>query len=83
VLSSYKKQMNLSAKDIVMKDYMDNLKNMKQGMADQFDKADRANYTKTMVERLRLGRGMSSPVDRAGDEYGNYAKFENERNQVK
>lgn len=67
----------------MMKDYMDNLKGMKNNMADQFDKADRANYTKTMVERLRLGRDMTGSIDRAGDEYGNYTKFENDRNQVK
>jgi len=41
------------------------------------------NYTKTMVERLRLGKNLDSPVDGAGDEYGNYSKFESDKNSVK
>ena len=83
VLSTYKKKLNLTAKDVMMKDYMTNIKNLKANMAQQFAQADRANYTKTMVERLRLGRGLQSPVDSAGNEYGNYEKFEGGRNQVK
>ena len=76
VLSSYKKQMNLTAEDVIKKDYWDNMKEMKTDMASQFEKADRANFTKTMVQRLRLRRGLQSPIDAAGDEYGNYKKFE-------
>lgn len=45
-------------------------------------KADRGNFTKTMVERLRLRRGLTNPIDSAGDEYGNYSKFEDGRNKV-
>lgn len=66
----------------MMKDYYDNVKNLKNDMASSFAKADRANYTKSMVERLRLGRDITSPFDKAGDEYGNYAKFENDSNKV-
>jgi len=36
-----------------------------------------------MVDRLRLKRSVSSPVEGAGDEYGNYEKFENNKNTVK
>ena len=83
VLSSYKKQLNLTARDMITRDYMDNVKDLKNNMAAHFSKADRLNYTKQMVERLRLGRGIESPVDGAGDEYGNYKKFEEGRNWVK
>ena len=83
VLSSYKKQINLTAKDVIMKDYMDNLKDLRGDLAGKFDKADRLNFTKTVVDRLRLGRGVTSPIDADGDEYGNYKKFEEGKNQVK
>ena len=36
-----------------------------------------------MVDRLRLGRGGSTPIDADGDEYGNYKKFEEGKNNVK
>lgn len=32
---------------------------------------------------MRLGRGVTSPMEGAGDEYGNYKKFEEGRNTVK
>lgn len=38
--------------------------------------------TKTLVDRIRLGRNLSSPIEGAGDEYGNYKKFESNRNKV-
>jgi len=58
VLSSYKKQLNLSAKDIVMKDYYENMKNFKDGVAEQFEKADRLQFTQRMVDKIRLGRSV-------------------------
>ena len=45
-------------------------------------KADRGNFTKEMVQRLRLRRGLSNPIESKGDEYGNYEKFEDGRNKV-
>ena len=36
-----------------------------------------------MVDRIRLGRSIHGPVEGAGDEYGNYKKFEEGKNQVK
>ena len=36
-----------------------------------------------MVDRIRLGRSVQGPVEGAGDEYGNYKKFEEGKNQVK
>ena len=36
-----------------------------------------------MVDRLRLGKSLHGPIEGAGDEYGNYKKFEDGKNQVK
>ena len=36
-----------------------------------------------MVTRLRLGRGITNPFEGAGDEYGNYKKFEQGKNKIK
>ena len=66
-----------------MKDYYENMKNFKDGVAEQFEKADRLQFTQRMVDKIRLGRSVQGPIDGAGDEYGNYEKFENSNNQVK
>lgn len=80
VLSSYKKQLNLTAEDIMKRDYMESKKALRANVAKQFDKADRANFTKNMVDRLRLGKSIGGIVEGAGEEYGNYKKFEGGRN---
>ena len=67
----------------MMKDYMETVKEMRGNIAKTFEGADRANFTKNMVTRIRLGRGVTSPMEGAGDEYGNYKKFEEGRNTVK
>ena len=36
-----------------------------------------------MVDRLRLGKSLHGPIEGAGDEYGNYRKFEDGKNQIK
>lgn len=55
---------------------------MNEDVADNFMKADRAKATKQLVDRIRLGRNVTSPIEGAGDEYGNYKKFEKSRNMV-
>ena len=65
-----------------MKDFYDNMRDMKLGVAEQFEKSDRAHFTKTMVDRIRLGRSVQGPIEGAGDEYGNYKKFEDGKNRV-
>ena len=35
-----------------------------------------------MVDRIRLGRSVQGPIEGAGDEYGNYKKFEDGKNRV-
>lgn len=82
VLSSYKKQLNLTAKDYIMKDYWDQMASINQDVTDNFMKADRSKATKQLVDRIRLGRNVTSPIEGAGDEYGNYKKFEKSRNKV-
>ena len=83
VLSSYKKQLQLTAEDIVQRDYFDKVSSMRDHMARNFEKSDRASFTRDMIDRLRLGRQVDSSVDGVKEEYGNYAKFEDGRNQVK
>ncbi len=65
-----------------MKDYMDTMKDVQTNMAEQFMNADRGNFTKEMIQRLRLRRGLTNPIESQGDEYGNYKKFEDGRNKV-
>ena len=76
VLSSYKKQLNLTANDYVMSDYWNQMRDLDEETARGFMKSNRSHFTKTMVERLRLGKNVKAPVEGAGDEYGNYQKFE-------
>ena len=54
-----------------------------EDVAKSFEKSERKHYTKEMVQRLRLGREMQSATTAAGEEYGNYKKFEGDLNQVK
>ena len=65
-----------------MKDYYEQMKNLNEDVANNFLKADRSHFTKTIVERLRLGKNVKSPVEGAGDEYGNYQKFDGSKNRV-
>jgi len=46
----------------MMKDFYDNMRDMKQGVAEQFENSDRAHFTQTMVDRIRLGRSIQGPV---------------------
>lgn len=55
---------------------------MNMDVAKNFAKADRTKATQTLVDRIRLGRSITSPIEGAGEEYGNYQKFETNRNKV-
>ena len=59
------------------------MRDLDRDIIENFDKADRAHLTKNLVERLRLGRNVKAPVEGAGEDYGNYQKFESNKNQVK
>jgi len=60
------------------KDFWSNMNELTNDIKRDFDKSERATYTKTMMDRLRLGREMRAEMTPAGDEYGNYKKFEGE-----
>ena len=80
VLSTYKKQLNLTPQDLIEKDFWQSMNGLTEDVAKSFEKSDRKHYTKEMVQRLRLGREMQSATTAAGEEYGNYEKFEGDLN---
>lgn len=82
VLSTYKKQLNLSAKDLVERDYWKQVRTMRDQIKEKMEKTDHATYTKNFVTRLRLGKDLDAPMSEAGDDYGDYSKFESDRNSV-
>lgn len=82
VLSTYKKQLNLTPQELVQRDYWDNVRKVRDNLAERLDKTERSTFTKKFVERLRLGRDLDAPMAEAGDDYGDYSKFENTKNSV-
>lgn len=85
VLSSYKKQINLTAQDVLEKDYWDEVKNMRTNVGNMFDKIKSderqvMNFSKAYKERLRLRRDIDYTEDFRKKyltrEYGNYSKYE-------
>ena len=54
VLSSYKKRLNLSPEDVMMKDYWDQMKGLEQNVQNSMDITDRRQFTKNMVQRIKL-----------------------------
>ena len=59
------------------------MKSLNRDVAENFGKADRAHLTKSVVEKIRLGRNARAPVEGAGEEYGNYKKFEQPKSSVR
>eukprot|EP00352_Strombidinopsis_acuminata_P001004 CAMPEP_0176344088 /NCGR_PEP_ID=MMETSP0126-20121128/4435_1 /TAXON_ID=141414 ORGANISM="Strombidinopsis acuminatum, Strain SPMC142" /NCGR_SAMPLE_ID=MMETSP0126 /ASSEMBLY_ACC=CAM_ASM_000229 /LENGTH=156 /DNA_ID=CAMNT_0017690369 /DNA_START=249 /DNA_END=719 /DNA_ORIENTATION=- len=85
VLSSYKKQINLTAQDHLEKDYWDEIKNMRGNVAEMFDKISTderevMKFSKAYKTRLRLRRDVDYTEDFRKKyltrEYGNYSKYE-------
>ena len=52
-------------------------------MKRNFGAAKKETLTETLITRMRLGKQIDSQVTRAGDEYGDYEKFEEGRNTIK
>ena len=52
-------------------------------MERNFGAAKKETLTETLITRMRLGKQMDSQVTRAGDEYGDYEKFEEGINTIK
>ena len=82
-MGSYKKQLNLNAKDIMEKDYWDSMKSMHSDMISNLGPARKETLTETMLTRLRFSKQLDSALPAAGDEYGDYEKFEDGKNEVK
>jgi hypothetical protein len=66
----------LSAQDVVEKDFWNNVHELNNNMERNFNESNRHEYTKQMVDKIRLGREMRQAIDPAGEEYGNYKKFD-------
>ena len=82
ILGTYKKQIGLSAQDVMEKDYWDNMLNIQKDMQRNFGAANRETLTSTLLTRMRLGRALDTQMTPAGDEYGDYKKFESDKNSV-
>jgi hypothetical protein len=82
VLSTYKKQLNLSTKDLVERDYWKQIRTMRDNIKERMEKTDHSTFTKNFVTRMRLGKDLDAPMSEAGDDYGDYSKFESDRNSV-
>jgi len=83
VLSTYKKQLNLTAKDIVEADYWKQIRTVRDRLEERLEKTDHATFTKKYVERLRLGRDLDAPMAEIGEDYVDYKKYESDKNSVK
>jgi hypothetical protein len=55
---------------------------MRDSIQERMEKTDHATYTKNFVQRMRLGKDLDAPVSEAGDDYGDYSKFESNKNSV-
>lgn len=76
ILSSYKKQLNMTPEDVMQKDYWNNMRNFKDDTVRQMDASSRETFTKEYTKRLRMNRDLSAPMPEKGEEYGNYEKYE-------
>jgi len=64
------------------KDYWTKIRGARDKLKETLDKTDRDSFTKKFVQRLRMGRDMEAPYSEAIDDYGDYSKFENDKNKV-
>jgi len=76
VLSTYKKQINLTPEEIMQRDYWNQVKDLCKDVNKKFRESNPETFTKALVQRLRLRRDLDQPIDKAGEEYGHYEKFE-------
>ena len=68
--------MNLTADDIIKRDYFDNLDDTKDEMLRKFEATKPEVFTKNYTMRLRLRRDLQADYPADGEEYGDYDKFE-------
>jgi hypothetical protein len=67
----------------MQKDYWDGMKSMKDDMNRQFGSSKRQTLTKELLKNLRFGRKIDSTMPNVNEEYGDYEKFEDGKNEVK
>ena len=67
----------------MQKDYWDSMKSMKDDMNRQFGSSKRQTLTKELLKNLRFGRKIDSTMPNVKEEYGDYEKFEDGKNEVK
>jgi hypothetical protein len=92
ILASYKKRLNLTPEEVMEQSYFEKMRDFTDTAAEYFDvvgKSDRdlMNNTKNYTTRLRLKREVSFESDFRKKymtrEYGNYEKYETDKNNVK
>lgn len=85
ILATYKKRLNLSARDVMEQDYWENIKDLDTQSAKYFstvsqNERELMNQTKNFVQRLRLDREIDFTDDFRKRfmtrEYGNYDKYD-------
>jgi hypothetical protein len=76
ILATYKKQLNLTAADLMQKDYWDQMNTLEQDTARKLRETKPEVFTAEMVNRLRMQRDVTAPFEKDGHEYGNYEKYE-------
>ena len=82
ILTKYKKQINLTAEDIVQKDYWEQFNRVHEDTARRMKETKPEQFTKEMELRLRLGRDVNAPFEKDGHEYGNYDKYHKQSVEV-
>jgi len=82
-MSTYKKQLNLTPEDVMEKDYWKAIRTMRDDVKDKLEKSGPETFTKEFVERIRMSRDLTAPMTEAGNEYGDYSKYEGDKNTVK
>lgn len=53
---------------------------MRDNIKQKLEVTDKGTFTKKFVERLRMGRDLDAPMSEATDDYGDYSKFQNDKN---
>ena len=75
ILSNYKKQLNVSAQDIVEQDFWRKMTNTTKDMAKQLRETNPSTYTQAFTTRHRLSKDPLADMPKRGGEYGNYERF--------
>jgi hypothetical protein len=83
ILANYKKQLNLSAGEIMQKDYWEQFEKVTEDTARKLRETKPEVFTKEFITRMRLKRDLNAPMEKDGYEYGDYDKYEKNRVETK